>query len=266
VVHLEIVTTDLSADAIWAMSGRTAVITGGSAGIGLAISKALSDAGAAVTIVGRDPQRLESAASQISGSVNTVVGDVCDASTAEMAMRAAGDRVDVLVNNAGGPPRNAPMMTMPIEDFDRTLELNVRAPLLWTRAAWNHSMRHHGGVVLNLASLGGVFLPRKMGAYATAKAAVLHLTRVLAAELAPRIRVNALAPGVIRTQATARVPDALAAAVPLRRHGEPQDAADAAMFLLSDLSRWITGETLVLDGGTLVAPGQLADGWDNQEP
>lgn len=259
-------TTDASAGAVWAMSGRTAVITGGSAGIGLAISKALSEAGAAVTIVGRDPQRLESAASQIGGTVTTVVSDVCDASTAETAMRAAGERVDVLVNNAGGPPRNAPMMTMPIEDFDRTLELNVRAPLLWTRAAWDHSMRRHGGVVLNVASLGGLLLPRKMGAYATAKAAVLHMTRVLAAELAPRIRVNALAPGVIRTAATARVPDALGAALPLRRLGVPQDAADAAMFLLSDASRWITGETLVLDGGTLIAAGQLAVGWDDKEP
>jgi len=170
-------------------------------------------------------------------------------------------RIDILVNNAGGPLQAGPLLDLPVENLDATWELNLRGPYLWIRAAWQTWMREHGGVILNIASLGGISLQPGMGAYSLSKAALLHMTRILAAELSPKVRVNAIAPGVIKTDATAEFIEAggpsMAARMPLQRFGNPEDIAQACRFLVSDSSSWITGETLIIDGGALVQWGRI---------
>lgn len=246
------------------MKGKIAIITGGSRGIGRACAAALSAAGSSVIITGRQAESLAQTAADLGPAVTTFAGDAADPAVAERCVDAvvrSHGRIDVLVNNAGGPPDDGPLLDLPLDALESTWRLNVLGPLAWTRAAWRASMQTHGGVVLNMGSIGGLSTPRGMGAYSLCKAAVHQMTRVLAAELGPRVRVNAIAPGIIRTEATARARSneaALSARLPLERLGEPQDIASAVLFLVSDASAWITGETLTVDGGTLVQAGRLA--------
>lgn len=249
------------------LQGKSAIVTGASRGIGLATARLFAAEGAHVVLVGRDAGRLDAAAASIGAGATAVAGSVEDADTiaraTDVALTATG-RIDVLINNAGGPPPDGPLVAMPMRDFDAALSLNLRAPLLWIRAAWARSMREHGGAIVNIASIGGLSAPRAMGAYATAKAGLLHMTRMLAAELGPAIRVNAIAPGVVRTDATAAVDyDAFARILPMGRIGEADDIADAALFLASARSGWITGETITIDGGTLIQTGRLKRGWQD---
>ncbi len=250
---------------MFSLSGKSALVTGASRGIGLDIARQLANAGAKVTLVGRTEATLQEAVKAIPGSLG-VAGDAADPELIERAVRAAAEptgKLDILVNNAGGPPPSAPLVKMEMANLDAALDLNLKGPLLAVRAAWSHSMREHGGVVLNIASVSGLSLPRAMGAYAISKAALLHMTRILAAELGPKVRVNAIAPGVVRTDATAGVNyQGYADFLPAGRVGEPADIGAASLFLVSDEASWITGETLLVDGGTLVSSGRLKPGWD----
>jgi NAD(P)-dependent dehydrogenase (short-subunit alcohol dehydrogenase family) len=167
-------------------------------------------------------------------------------------------RLDVLVNNAATNPHYGPLMGIDAGQAAKTVQVNQYGVLAWTQAAWRASMAERGGVVLNISSVGGLSPEPGMGWYGVTKAAVVHLTRQLAAELGPTVRVNAIAPGLVRT-AFARVlvddhGDRVAAHLPLRRIGEPDDVATAALFLASDAASWITGATLVVDGGALSTP------------
>ena len=217
-------------------------------------------------ITGRNRESLDAARRQIGGKCATVAGDAASAADADAGVKQALERfgrVDILVNNAGGPLKIGPMLELPVGNLDATWELNLRGPYLWIRAAWHQWMRDHGGVILNMASLGGVSLQPGMGAYSVSKAALLHMTRILAAELAPKVRVNAIAPGIVATDATAGFIEAAGPAVPqrlpLQRFGTVEDIAAACRFLVSDQSSWITGETLVIDGGSLVQWGRIRD-------
>lgn len=249
------------------LQGKSAIVTGASRGIGLATARLFAAEGAHVVLVGRDATRLADAAASIGPQAVAIAGGVEDPDTiarATDAALAATGRVDILINNAGGPPADGPLVAIPLVDFDAAISLNLRAPLLWIRAAWSRSMRVHGGAIVNIASIGGLSAPRAMGAYATAKAGLLHMTRMLAAELGPSIRVNAIAPGVVRTDATAAVDyDGFARILPMGRVGEPDDIAAAALFLAGAQSGWITGETITIDGGTLIQTGRLKRGWQD---
>lgn len=253
----------MQGDKTMSLEGRAALVTGGSRGIGLATAQRLAASGATVWIVGRSRDSLEAAAALDPERLRPIAGDVADAEVARICLRDIVERhgrLDILVNNAGGPPPPGSLLDLDEAGFAAVLRFNLEAPLTWIREAYRSSMGEHGGVVLNISSIGGLTQPRAMGAYAVAKAGLLQMTRVLAAELGPRVRVNAIAPGLVKTDATAAVMKgamAMAAGLPLERLGEPEDIAAAAHFLVSDAASWITGETLTVDGGTLVQTGKL---------
>jgi len=245
------------------LEGKVVLITGGSAGIGLAIAEEVLAEGGQVVITGRGQAALDKAREQLGGSVMTFAGDAGDREATRQCVDLAVSRfgrIDVLVNNAALERPSGPTITAKLGDFEDTYALNVFAPLFWSQEVWRASMEEHGGVIINMSSLGGTHLYPNMGAYLSSKAALNHLTRILAAELGPGVRVNAIAPGLIKTEmsksAWSKVETRFAAALPLQRLGEPIDVARAAIFLMSEDSAWITGDVLLIDGGTVVQWGR----------
>jgi 3-oxoacyl-[acyl-carrier protein] reductase len=162
-------------------------------------------------------------------------------------------RLDHLVNNAAVNPQYGPLMEADLAAVRKIFDVNVTAVLGWTQQAWRAGMREHGGSVLNVASVGGIRAGAPIGAYNASKAGLIHLTRQLGVELGPKVRVNAIAPAVVKTTFAKALyegrEDEVAETYPLKRLGVPADTAKAAVFLLSDDASWITGETLVVDGG-----------------
>ena len=168
--------------------------------------------------------------------------------------------VDILINNAGTNPAYGPLIEQDHARFTKIFEVNLWAPLLWTSLAVKAWMGEHGGAVVNTASIGGMHQSPAMGLYNATKAALIHVTKQLALELSPGIRVNAICPGVVRTRLAEALwkdhEDPLASTIALGRIGEPVDVAGAVAFLVSDAASWITGETMVIDGGLLLGPAQ----------
>jgi NAD(P)-dependent dehydrogenase (short-subunit alcohol dehydrogenase family) len=242
------------------LAGKTAVVTGASRGIGAAIAASFAEAGANVMLSSRKAEALDEVATTIPGdNVATFAANAGEPEQAAACIQATVDRfaaVDILVNNAATNPYMGPSIDIDLGRYDKTFQVNLRGPLVWTQSAWQASMRDRGGTVINVASIGGIRGEPGIGIYNTSKAALIHLTETLAAELAPGVRVNALAPGLVKTHFARALwepaEDAVAARVPLQRLGEPEDIADAALFLASDLASWITGHTLVIDGGALI--------------
>jgi NAD(P)-dependent dehydrogenase (short-subunit alcohol dehydrogenase family) len=252
------------------LDGKTALVTGASRGIGQAIALAFSAAGASVMLSSRKADALAEAASEIgvasgdrAGPVDWRVANAGDPEQADACVSATVDRfgsVDILVNNAATNPYYGPIMDLDTARADKTVRVNQSGYLEWVQAAWRSGMADHGGVVLNLASVGGLSVEGGIGWYNVTKAAVIHLTSQLAGELGPGVRVNALAPGLVKTEFARALwepaGDAIARRLPLRRLGVAEDIANAALFLCSDAASWITGHTLVIDGGALcVASG-----------
>jgi len=243
------------------VEGKVALVTGASRGIGNAIAARLLDSGAAgVVITGRRPDTIEKLAASLGPRVLAVAGNAADPDHAQAAVAAAVERfgqLDLLVANAGTNPGAGPLMDVDLGALDRTWEVNLRAPLLWARAAWHASMAAHGGAIVTIGSVGGVATSPMLGAYNVSKAGLHHLTRQLALELAPGVRVNAVAASVVRTRLSEALwsadEQAAAAMHPLGRLGEPDDVARAVTFLLSDAASWLTGVVLPVDGGLLGA-------------
>jgi NAD(P)-dependent dehydrogenase (short-subunit alcohol dehydrogenase family) len=252
------------------LDGKVAVVTGASRGIGMAIARRFALCGAKVMLTSRKAEGLEKAAGAISAelgkSTAAAAGEVAwhaantgDPEQAEACVSATIERfgsVDVLVNNAATNPYFGPMIDITESQVQKTVLVNQEAVLHWTQLAWRASMRDRGGVVLNLSSVGGLSVEPGIGWYNVTKAAVVHLTRQLAGELGPGVRVNALAPGLIKTDFARTLwenaGDAVARRLPMRRLGEPDDVARPAVFLCSDAASWITGHVLVVDGGAMV--------------
>jgi NAD(P)-dependent dehydrogenase (short-subunit alcohol dehydrogenase family) len=243
------------------LDGQAAIVTGGSKGIGKGIAKAFADAGAQVLITARKPEVLEAAASELGSNVSWMPGHTGRPEDGERVVAACIERYggcDILVNNAATNPYAGPLIEAPLSAWDKTVEVNLRGPLAWSQIAWQAWMKDHSdGNIINIASVGGFSTSPDLGLYAVLKAGLIHMTKQLAAELAPNVRVNAIAPAVIRTD-FARIlwdgerGDQTARTYPLRRLGEPEDVGQAAVYLAAGAT-WMTGQTLVLDGGGLIA-------------
>lgn len=239
-------------------AGQVALVTGASRGIGLAIAQRLVAEGARVCITARKAEALEAAAAGLGGPDVAIwaAGSSDDAEHRERAVSdtmAAFGRLDVLVNNTGVNPVYGPLLEIEQAAARKIFEVNVLATLAWTRLAHQAWLAEHGGAVVNVSSIAGLAAAPGIGFYGVTKAAVINLTRQLAAELAPAVRVNAVAPAVVKTRfAEALYADdeeAAASRYLLRRLGEPADVAGAVAYLASADAAWTTGQTLVLDGG-----------------
>jgi NAD(P)-dependent dehydrogenase (short-subunit alcohol dehydrogenase family) len=238
--------------------GRVALITGGSRGIGLALAERLVSEGATVVLTGRKPESLDEAVSRLDaiepGHAVGVAGKADDADHRADVFALVRDRfggLDHLVNNAGINPAYGPALEIESSVVRKILEVNVVAALDWTRSAVDAGLRRS---IVNTASVAGLSASPGVAFYGVSKAALINLTQQLAVELAPGIRVNAVAPAVVRTRLAQALyagdrEAALAAAYPLGRIGEPEDVAGPVAFLLSDDAAWITGHTLTIDGG-----------------
>jgi len=243
------------------LDGKVALVTGGSRGIGLAIAQALGRSGARVMISSRKAEALEAAAATIEGetawyAANAGDPDAALACVADTVARLGG--LDILVNNAATNPYMGPIIDISAAQADKTVQVNQRGVLLWTQAAWRASMAERGGSVVNISSVGGMSSDGYIGYYNVTKAAVIHLTRQLAFELGPAVRVNCIAPGLVKTDFARALwegagGERVAKGLPLKRLGEPEDIAGAAVFLASDAASWITGQTLAVDGGALAS-------------
>jgi NAD(P)-dependent dehydrogenase (short-subunit alcohol dehydrogenase family) len=243
-------------------AGKVALITGGTRGIGLGIAAEVIARGGRVAITARKPDELEAAVSSLGGP-EVAVGFRGSADDEEhQAAAVAGvletfGSLDALVNNAGINPHFGFTLDAEISAFRKTLDVNVVAAWAWTKLAWSAWMKEHGGSVVNVASVGGLKTGSPLGIYGVSKAAMIHLTKQLAAELGPSVRVNAIAPAVVKTKFAAKLYESdeqgAANAYPLKRLGVPEDTAKLTAFLLGPDSSWITGECVTIDGGSLAA-------------
>jgi NAD(P)-dependent dehydrogenase (short-subunit alcohol dehydrogenase family) len=246
------------------LDGKVALVTGASKGIGKAIAATLATSGAKVMLVSRKLDQLEEAAAEIraAGSaagvdvdIEVYAANVGDLDAAQACVAATVERfgaVDILVNNAATNPYFGATLGVDSARYDKTFQVNLKGPLFWTQAVWEAGLKERPGVVVNIASVGGLRAEGGLGVYNLTKAALIHMTRQLASELGPT-RVVGVAPGLVQTDFAAflvdNFGDKLAAQLPLQRLGDPQDIANLVTFLASDAASWITGETYVIDGG-----------------
>lgn len=243
------------------LNGKTALVTGSRTGIGFGIATALVERGAKVVITSRSEDKLRAAAAELGeGNAIAVAGDATDPEHARAAVAAAIERfgsLDLLVNNVGGTERDGRrLVDLDVAAYRRTIELNLMTALTWVQAAWHGWLAEHGGAIVNISSIASKLAVPDGTSYGTAKAAVNHFTRQMANELAPGVRVNCVEAGTVLTDFTrANVEgrqEKVVGSVPLKRLGTPADVGAAVAFLLSDDAAWITGHTLVVDGGRLL--------------
>ena len=247
------------------LDGRTALVTGGSRGLGRAMAQALAEAGADLILVGRDAGTLAAARSELAAvgrRVDVVVGDVGTPDGATAACTAAlnlGRPIDILVNNVGGRRLDVAVEDCPLPEWQKLVDLNLTSALVCCQMVGKGMLARGRGAVINVTSIAGPIAIKGIRGrhYETAKAALAALTRSLAADWADRgVRVNAIAPGVFETDPNkkwfAQKPafrDSFLAHIPMARLGRPDEVGPAAVFLASDASSYVTGATLVIDGG-----------------
>ena len=241
-----------------ALNGRNALVTGSSRGIGLAVARALAAAGARVVLNSRDAGAVRAAAEQVGNGAVGIAGDLGSPAGAAGLVAAALDAVgsiDILVNNAG-MAMAAESTELSAADWQRTIDVDLSAVFYCAQAAGRHMLARGSGAIVNISSVQAFTPLARRVAYAASKAAVIGVTKALAVEWAPAVRVNAVAPGYVATQMVAELveagrvnADAIAARTPMRRMAQPEEIAAAVVFLASDAAGYITGETLMVDGG-----------------
>jgi NAD(P)-dependent dehydrogenase (short-subunit alcohol dehydrogenase family) len=247
------------------LAGHVAIVTGASRGIGFAIAQRFVAEGAKVCITGRDAGALDGAVKDLGGPDVAIgvagKGDNADhrAEVVDTVLGAFGP-VTLLVNNIGINPAYGPLGTLDLGAARKMLDVNVLGTLGWVQESLRGGLAESGGSIVNIASISGLRPAPGIGFYGVTKAALIHLTEELAVELAPTVRVNAVAPAVVKTKfATALYEgreDEVAATYPLKRLGVPEDVAGTVTFLCSRDAEWITGQTIVIDGGiTLTGAG-----------
>lgn len=244
------------------LRGKTAVVTGGTRGIGFAIAKLYLENGANVAIAGSRKETVEKAMAQLPEYEEHIMGiwpDLCDPEDVAKAFASVKERfgrIDIMANNAGISSRTS-LYDYTVEEFSKILDLNVKAVFVCSQAAARIMKEQGGGVIINTSSMVGEYGQASGCGYPATKFAVNGLTKSLARELAKdQIRVNAVAPGVTRTDMVAALPqemvDRISAGIPLGRMGEPLDIANAYLYLASDLGSYVTGAVLKVDGATMV--------------
>ncbi len=249
------------------LEGKSALVTGASRGIGKAVAAEFLSRGANVLITARKPEPLAEAAAELSalgfgGKVITHAGNSGDAAAraeaVDLAVAELGS-LDILINNTGINPVYGSLMEADLDGVRKIFDVNVVAALGYIQQAYRAWMGEHGGAVVNLASVAGLRSTGVIAAYGASKAALIRLTEELAWQLAPKIRVNAVAPGVVKTNFAAALyaagDEEAAKPYPMKRLGVPEDVAGLVGFLVSDASSWITGETIRVDGGLLATGG-----------
>ena len=247
------------------LSGKTAIVTGSTKGIGRAIAVALAEAGAQVTVSSRDEGRVVETTQTLSDAGHTVLGVPCNVGRKDELQnlvdetKSAFGPVDILICNAAINPYYGPAMEIPDDIFAKIMHTNIQAQLWLTQMVVPDMKTRKDGAIVLVSSIGGMRGSDVIGAYNISKAADIQLAKNLAVELGPdNIRVNAIAPGLVKTDFARALwedpefADPRIAATPLRRLGEPEDIAGAAVFLGSDAGRWMTGQTIIIDGGATV--------------
>jgi NAD(P)-dependent dehydrogenase (short-subunit alcohol dehydrogenase family) len=246
-----------------ALSGKAALVTGASRGIGYGVAEALVARGDRVAITGRNEDALKEAVDKLGADrVIGIAGKAHDldhqAEAVERAMEAFG-RLDFLVNNAGTNPVFGPIADLDLNVARKVFETNVISALGFAQKTWHAWQKDNGGAIVNIASVAGLAPSPFIAAYGVSKAALINLTQQLAHEFAPKVRVNAIAPAVVKTKFAQALYEGreaeAAAAYPLARLGVPSDIGGAAAFLTSGQSDWVTGQTLVVDGGIFLNAG-----------
>ena len=246
------------------LQGRVAIVTGASRGIGLAVAQHLVDRGARVCLTARKQEALDAAVEQLGGAEHAMAvagrgDDVAHQADAIARTAEAFGPVDVLINNAGINPVYGPMIDIDLDAARKIVEVNSIGALSWAQQVYRAGMKDTGGVIVNVVSVAGLRPAPGISFYGASKAMLRHITEVLAVELGPSIRVNAVAPAVVKTKFAEALyigrEEEAAAAYPLKRLGETDDIGAAVAFLVSDEASWITGQTLVLDGGVTLTGG-----------
>jgi NAD(P)-dependent dehydrogenase (short-subunit alcohol dehydrogenase family) len=245
------------------LDNRVAVVTGASRGIGKSVALGLAAAGADVVVSSRKQADLDAVAQEIRAktgrralAVAAHAGKPEDLARLVASTTDTFGRLDILVNNAGTNPVFGPLIDVSPEAWDKIMEVNVRGYLLLSQRAARVMIEQKRGAIINVSSTGGLRVPTMIGAYGVSKAAVIMLTRVLARELGPfNIRVNAIAPGLVETRFSEAlwkneaILGAYLKSTPLGRTGQPEEMVGAVLYLASDASSFVTGHTIVLDGG-----------------
>jgi 3-oxoacyl-[acyl-carrier protein] reductase len=244
--------------------GRVAIVTGASRGIGLAVAERLVADGARVCITARKADALAEAVESLGGSDNAIFSagaaddEAHQAETVAATLEAFG-RIDFLVNNTGINPTYGRMIDVELGAAEKTFRVNVISTIAWAQKVYHAWMGEHGGAMVNVASVAGLKPAPGIGVYGTSKSGVIHVTEELAVELGPEIRVNAVAPAVVKTKFASALyegrEEEVASAYPLKRLGVPDDVGSVVAFLLSEDAAWITGQTITIDGGVMLTGG-----------
>ena len=252
----------MPAGSLFDLSGRVALVTGASRGIGGAIAEILAEHGASVVLSSRKQADLDAEAERINNRYpERAVPIAAHAGRPEELERLVGDvmerfsRIDILVNNAATNPYMGPVMGAELAAWDKTFGVNLRGVFVLTRLVYAAWLEAHGGAIVNIASIGGLRPGIGLGIYNVTKAGIIMLTRQLAREMGGNVRVNAVAPGVIKTRfaealwGNQAILERILAQNPLGRIGTPEEVAAAVLFLASDAASYVNGEVLVVDGG-----------------